>query len=376
MKKALKSFMVTLCMLAMAVTLMPSEAMANAAGIGRTEITCQKNTMECTKYGNTRYLLNSCTDTVAEFLEWKDGNPVYKVEISVVDPELTFADLEEGIYASSQQNEVLSIKYYKWYWYVDDPAAGIWRNDENTANYTINLVENDREEMHLQGTFEANFGECQRSGVFIGTKFKDGQFDFTVGEEYTEQSVGTAVTGDSAASASKGNTEPKNAPYANTSNMDISGTQKNQAGNNGTASSWDNSPTGGDTYACPRCGGTGNCKACGGSGTYYNSVEGKVKDCAVCKKDSGVCQTCKGSGKVTGSVYNRAIENDNAVKSKNDNLENQYKCSWCDGSGICHECNGSGKNNASSQVLKSMGCTLCDKSGKCAKCGGDGWASY
>lgn len=65
----------------------------------------------------------------------------------------------------------------------------------------------------------------------------------------------------------------------------------------------------------------------------------------------------------------------NTEKNKN-STEDQYVCSWCNGTGICKECGGTGKNNATSQVLKAMGCTLCDKTGKCAKCGGDGLASY
>lgn len=138
-----------------------------------------------------------------------------------------------------------------------------------------------------------------------------------------------------------------------------------------------NSTTDGSSYTCPRCAGTGNCRACNGSGTYYNSAEGKWKNCAVCKKEPGVCQTCGGSGIVSQSAYNKAIENDNAIRNKNsNNTENQYVCSWCKGTGVCKECGGSGKNNAASIVLQSLGCTLCDKTGKCAKCGGDGWASY
>lgn len=127
-------------------------------------------------------------------------------------------------------------------------------------------------------------------------------------------------------------------------------------------------------YTCPRCEGSGNCRVCGGSGTY-TSPNGEVRGCAVCKKDPGVCQTCKGSGEVMENTFNRSITNDNTVKNKNNDTE-KYLCSWCKGSGICKECGGSGKNDATSQVLKAMGCTLCEGSGKCAKCGGDGIAIY
>lgn len=319
MRKVLKMFVTVLCILVTTASILPTEVIA--AGSSKSEVTCKENTIECTKskFLDCTFYLNSCTDTVAEFLEWSKGDPAYKLEICVVDSDMTFADLKEGTYKSGQKNPVLSVTYYKWYWYVDAPTTGIWRKERNTASYTINILNADTKEKHFQGTIEAKFGSYSQSGLFLGIELSNGQFDFTVGETYTEQSEEAEVQESSAAS----NTNKSSANNGST-NSSNSTQKKNLSGN------------------CSYCGGLGTCHVCV-NGECDKCFGDQYLDCPSCF--SGRCSSCGGYGEIDRYSGGRIVTK---------------TCSRCGGDGDCNKCNGYGE----------IKCSRCKGSGNCVSCGG------
>lgn len=319
------------CMLAIATSLIPSKIVANATETDKKEGTCQKNTIEGATYANRIFYLNSCTDTVAEFLEWKQGNPAYKIEISVTDSKLTFADLEEGTYAKSTADDVLSVKYYKWYWDATDPSTGRWRNDAATVSYTLTLKKDKKEEKHFQGTIEAKFGKILKSGVFTGTKFTDGQFDFTVGEVYTAPESESATIPKSNTNNSKSSTNNANTNKGNTNSTNNNSTQKQTS-----------------SGICSHCNGTGVCYDCG-AGECDECFGQQMEYCTKCI--AGRCDRCGGDGQIE--------------RYANGNIK-YTTCTSCNGSGVCKKCGGT----------KYIECSKCHGSGQCRSCNGTTICKY
>lgn len=131
---------------------------------------------------------------------------------------------------------------------------------------------------------------------------------------------------------------------------------------------------------CTSCGGSGKCKRCDGKG-YYTGFSGNSRDCGLCRKNPGVCSTCKGEGEIPipkPSTRSRSYSYDDDFDifdddfddyTSDDSWENQYKCSKCNGSGKCSNCGGTGRKYGKL-------CFSCMGDKKCYKCGGDGYASY
>lgn len=341
MKRLFQKLTAALCFILTAAMILPSNHItAAAANGGQTEITCDENTLKCTQYGSNVYYLNSCTDKVAEFIQWSsNGKPTYKVEISVIagsDDETSFADLKEGIYESSQEFPILSVKYYKWYWYVDEPSTGLWRNDQATASYTVELVNIDEKTKHIQGTIEAKFGYYSKSGLFIGIELKDGQFDFTIGDTYTVPVAETAPpeppTPPEQPSASKSSTqEPSSLP-----DIETASPSKNTAALKKSSSD-----------SCEYCGGSGYCHVCI-NGECDKCFGAQYLDCPNCF--NGMCSYCAGSGEI--DTYSNG-----KIKTK--------KCTRCN-NGDCRKCKGEG-------VIE---CSRCHGTGECVSCGGSTICRY
>lgn len=137
------------------------------------------------------------------------------------------------------------------------------------------------------------------------------------------------------------------------------------------------------TYVCPRCNGSKECRVCDGKGTYYNSITGETKDCAVCKRNPGACQTCDGAGVISESTYLEVMGNESkrAAKREAEPTAPPYEevvfCTACSSTGICKICGGSGYYRSQYDMSSVYPCSACtngtpEEVGKCHICGGDG----
>lgn len=115
----------------------------------------------------------------------------------------------------------------------------------------------------------------------------------------------------------------------------------------------------------PRCNGSKECRVCDGKGTYYNSITGETKDCAVCKRNPGACQTCDGAGVISESTYLEVMGNESkrAAKREAEPTAPPYEevvfCTACSSTGICKICGGSGYYRSQYDMSSVYPCSAC-----------------